>query len=174
MRPEKQSIAEELKTKISGSSFVILADYKGLNVAKITELRRRLRGTQAQLQVVKNRVFAHVAKELGYKGLDQAQSGPAAMVFGKGDVVQAAKVLKDFIKENEKPVIKMGALDGAPLTAADIKDLAGLPSREQLLSQLVGLLAAPMQQLVSVLDQKVASVVYVLKAIEDKKQQSNG
>ena len=174
MRPEKQSIVEELKTKISGSSFVILADYKGLNVSKLTELRRRLRGVNSHLQVVKNRMFAHVAKELGYKGLDQSQNGPAAMVFGKGDVTQTAKILKDFIKENEKPVIRLGAMQGVALTAAEIVQIATLPSREQLLSQLVGVLAAPMSQLVGVLNQKVATIVYVLKAIEDKKQQSNG
>ena len=95
-------------------------------------------------------------------------------MFGKGDVAQTAKVLKDFIKENEKPVIRLGAMQGVALTAAEIVQIATLPSREQLLSQLVGVLAAPMSQLVGVLNQKVATIVYVLKAIEDKKQQSNG
>ena len=174
MRPEKEAMAAELKTKMSGASFVILADYKGLNVVKIAELRRRLKGVNSQLQVVKNRVFSHVAKDLGYKGFEKASVGPSAMVFGKGDVVATAKVLKDFIKENEKPVIKSGALDGAVLTAADITQLASMPSREQLLGQLVGTLAAPMTQLVGVFQQKVASIVYALKAIEEKKQQGNG
>jgi large subunit ribosomal protein L10 len=162
-------MAEELKTKLSGATFVILADYRGLSVTKISDLRRRLKGAHAQLQVIKNRVFMHVAKELGYKGFEQPTSGPSAMVFGKGDVVATAKVLKDFIKENEKPVLKLGALDGAALSAADIQQLAALPSREQLLGQLVGTLAAPMSQLVGVLSQKTATIVYVLKAIEEKK-----
>jgi large subunit ribosomal protein L10 len=169
MRPEKAAMAAELKSKLSDASFVILADYKGLNVVKIAELRRRLRGVNAQLQVIKNRVFAHVAKELGYKGFDQPAAGPSAMVFGKGDVVATAKILKDFIKENEKPVIKTGALQGEALTAADITQLASLPSREQLLAQVVGTLAAPMTQLVGVLQQKTATIVYVLKAIEEQK-----
>jgi large subunit ribosomal protein L10 len=162
-------MAAELKSKLSDASFVILADYKGLNVVKIAELRKRLRGANAQLQVIKNRVFAHVAKELGYKGFDQPAPGPSAMVFGKGDVVATAKILKDFIKENEKPVIKTGALQGEALTAADITQLASLPSREQLLAQVVGTLAAPMTQLVGVLQQKTATIVYVLKAIEEQK-----
>ena len=174
MRPEKQAMAEELKTKLSGSSFVILADYRGLNVTKISELRRRLRGVHSQLQVIKNRVFVHVAKELGYKGFESIAAGPSAMVFGKGDVVATAKILKDFIKENEKPVLKSGAMQGAALTSADIVQLAGLPSREQLLGQVVRTIAAPMSNLVGVLQQKVASVVYVLKAVEDKKAKASG
>ena len=92
-------------------------------------------------------------------------------IFGNGDVVIAAKILKDFIKENELPVIKVGTMQGVILSRADIEQLASLPSRETLLAQFVGVLAAPMTQLVGVLQQKVASLVYVLKAAQEKKQQ---
>lgn len=173
MRPEKQSMADEIRTKVKASGFVILADYRGLSVSKTAELKRRLRGAQASLQVVKNRVFKHVVKDLGYEKLDGGLSGPSAMVLGR-DVVGAAKILRDFIKENEKPVIKTGVLQGRVLSADDVKALAALPSREQLLAQMVGTIAAPMSNLVGVLQAKVASLLYVLKAIEEKKAKAAG
>ncbi len=173
MRAEKQSMADEIRAKVKESGFVILADYKGLSVSKTTELKKRLRGAQATLQVVKNRVFKHVADDLGHATLDAGLAGPSAMVLGS-DVVGAAKVLRDFIKENEKPVIKTGMLQGQVLSADDVKALAALPSREQLLAQMVGTIAAPMSQLVGVLQAKVASLLYVLKAIEEKKAKAAG
>jgi large subunit ribosomal protein L10 len=97
------------------------------------------------------------------------------MVYGKGDVVAAAKVLKDFIKENDKkPALKVGGLQGPYFLATDVESLAALPSRESLLGQVVGTIAAPMTQLVGVLQQKVASVVYVVKASADKKGTAAG
>ena len=151
---------------------MIVADYRGLNVAKTEELKRRLRGVKAQFQVIQNRMFKRVAGELSQPELEKGIAGPSAMVYGKGDVVPAAKVLKDFIKEYNLPEIKMGSLQGAVLSAADVQQLASLPSREILLATLVGTIAAPLTQLVGVLQQKVASVVYVLKAIQDKKEQA--
>ena len=172
MRSEKASIIEELRTRVKDSAFLILADYQGLNVAKTEELKRRLRGVKAQFQVIQNRMFKRVAGELSQPGLEKGIAGPSAIVYGKGDVVSAAKILKDFIREYNLPEIKMGSLQGAILSAADVQQLASLPSREVLLATLVGTIAAPLTQLVGVLQQKVASVVYVLKAIQDKKEQA--
>lgn len=172
MRAEKTSIIEELRSKVKDSTFLIVADYRGLNVGKTEDLKRRLRGVKAQFQVIQNRMFKRVANELSLPALEKGISGPSAMVYGKGDVVQAAKVLKDFIKENNLPEIKIGSLQGAVLSAADVQQLAGLPSREVLLATLVGTIAAPLTQLVGVLQQKVASVVYVLKAIQEKKEKA--
>lgn len=168
MRAEKSSMAAEIKARVRDSGFIILADYQGLNVAKTTELKRRLRGVNAGMQVVKNRMMGHVAKDCGLTALDVNLTGPSAMVFGK-DPVGAAKVLRDFIKENSKPVIKSGTLGEQALTAQDIGALAALPSREELLAKFVGTLAAPMGQLVGVLNAKLSSLLYVLKAIEEKK-----
>lgn len=172
MRSEKTSIIEELRSKVRDSAFLIVADYHGLNVGKTEELKRRLHGVKAQFQVIQNRMFKRVASELSQPGLEKGIAGPSALVYGKGDVVQAAKVLKDFIKENNLPAIKIGTLQGDLLSAAEIQQLAGLPSREVLLATLVGTIAAPLTQLVGVLQQKVASVVYVLKAIQEKKEQA--
>jgi len=157
---------------MQGAQFLILADYKGLDVAAMSDLRNRLRGAQAQFHVVQNSLVRLVAKDLGQAGLEPGLTGPSAMISGSGDVALAAKVLRDFIKEKEKPVIKIGALQGAILSAQDVKTLADLPSREQLYGMLVGTLAAPMQRLVGTLNQKVASVVYVLKAYQEQKEKA--
>jgi large subunit ribosomal protein L10 len=170
MRAEKISMLQEVRQKIADSSFFILANYTGLSVLKTDDLRKRLRGAKANLQIVQNKQFGKAARECGYGELDaKALTGPSALVYGKGDVVAAAKVLKDFIKENEKPVIKIGALQGQLLSRTDVESLAALPSREILLGRAVGTIAAPMSQLVGVLQQKVASVLYVLQAYTEKK-----
>jgi large subunit ribosomal protein L10 len=165
MRPEKESIAQEVAEKVQGSVFVILADYRGLTVSQTDELRKQLWDADARIQVVKNRTLRRADEKLGAD-----LKGPSAMVYGQGDVVQVAKVLRDFIKANKLPVIKVGSLEGAILSSDDIKSLAGLPGRQELLAHVVGTVAAPLSQMVGVLSQKVASLVYVLKAIQDKKE----
>jgi large subunit ribosomal protein L10 len=173
MRLEKKSAADEIRSKVSGAGYIILADYKGLSVARTSELRRRLRGANAKMQVVKNRLFGLVAKDLGYQGMQSTLAGPSAMVYGSGDVVTTAKVLRDFIKENDKkPVIKAGALQGRVISPEEVASLAALPGREQLLGQVVGTIAAPMSRLVGVLNQKICSLLYVLQAAKDKKEKS--
>ena len=176
MRAEKVSIMQEVRGKLSGSSFFFLTNYNGLTVGKTDDLRRRLRGAKADFTVVPNKQFGLAAKECGYANLGkEVLKGPSAMVYGKGDVVAAAKVLKDFIKENDKkPSLKVGGLQGSVLYPADVESLDALPSREALLGQVVGTIAAPMSRLVGVLQQKVASVVYVLKASADKKGPAAG
>ncbi len=170
MRPEKKSIGAELTTKVKGSGYIFLADYRGLSVAKTAILRKRLNGVSAKIQVVKNRVFKHVLKDAGITGLDASLKGASAMVYGSGDPVAVAKVLKDFIKENDKkPVLKSGSLQGAVLTALDIDALAAMPARKVMLGMVVGTIAAPMSGLVGVLSQKLSSLLYVLKAAEEKK-----
>lgn len=169
MRPEKESIIEEIRGKVSDSVFVIIADYQGLSVSKTDQLRQKLLKADARIQVVKNRILGHVANDAGLGAMRDVLTGPSAMVYGKGDVSQAAKILKEFIKEHEKPVIKVGALEGVVLSAADVEQLASLPSRETLLSMVVGTIAAPMSQLVGVFQQKASSLLYVLQAAADKK-----
>ena len=172
MRPEKKSIGAELTTKVKGAGYIFLADYKGLSVAKSSELRKQLKGANAKMQVVKNRVFKHVLKGAGVTGLDGGLKGASAMVYGSGDAVVVAKILKDFIKANEKPVIKIGTLEGSVLTPKDVDALAALPSRKVMQAIVVGTIAAPMSGLVGVLSQKLSSLLYVLKAAEEKKSKA--
>ncbi|NCC49714.1 MAG: 50S ribosomal protein L10 [Spartobacteria bacterium] len=169
MRPEKKSIVEQIRNEVKGSLFVILTDYRGLTVSQTEDLRNRLHGVQAHVRVVKNRMFRHVAREMNYD-MEETLKGPSAMIVGDGDVVATAKVLKDFIRENKLPVLKVGALEGVILSADDVKKLADLPPKPVMQAQLLGTLAAPMTQLMGVMQQKMASIVYVLKAIQEKNE----
>ena len=170
MRPEKEAIVREIKEQLAGASFAILTDFTRMDTAKTASLRRKLRETDARFQVVPNRLFRVVAKELGYAGIEAGLKGPTALVYGAGDVAATAKALREFIKGNNKvPVVKLGQLEGAALTAADIEALATMPPKKVLQGMLVGTIAAPMSNLVGVMSQKLASLVYVLKAVSDKK-----
>ena len=170
MRPEKQAIAREIKEQLQGATFAILTDFTRMDTAKTAALRKKLRETDARFQVVPNRLFRVVAKALNYEGIEAGLKGPTAVVFGAGDVAATAKTLREFIKGNDKiPVVKLGYMDGAVLKVADVEALATLPPKKVLQGMLVGTIAAPMSNLVGVMSQKVATLVYVLKAAADKK-----
>ena len=148
---------------------MILTDYSGLDTAKTAALRKALRESKSRFQVVPNRLFRAVARGLGYEGIEAGLKGPTALVFGAGDVASAAKALKEFSKANKVLSVKLGHMDGAVLSAADVETLATLPSKKVMQGMLVGTIAAPMSNLVGVLNQKLASLVYVLQAVADKK-----
>ena len=170
MRPEKEAIAREIKEQLAGATFAILTDFTRMDTAKTALLRRKLRETEARFQVVPNRLFRVVAKELGYAGIEAGLKGPTALVYGAGDVAATAKALREFIKGNNKvPAVKLGHMDGAVLRPEDIEALATMPPKMVLQGMLVGTIAAPMSNLVGVMSQKLASLVYVLKAVADKK-----
>jgi large subunit ribosomal protein L10 len=168
MRPEKQSILGELTSQVNSSSFLFVTEYRGMKVEQFSELRRKLGKIGARIQVVKNRFLRLITKEKGWQDLDTSLKGQSAIVTGT-DVVQAAKLIKEFCEANKLPVVKAGVMGNVVLTSSQIDALADLPPREVLLGQLVGTVAAPLTRLVGVLKQKVSSIVYVLKAIEDKK-----
>jgi len=168
MRPEKEAIIDEVRAKLEASGYLLLADYMGLDADAVGVLRTDLRAQDSEVHVVKNTFLGKAAATLGWTGLDPVLQGPTAMVTGSGDVAQVAKVLAKYAKDNKKE-LKGGCLDGTILTAEDIKALADLPSREAMLSMVVGTIAAPMTQLVGVFNQKVLSLLYVLKAVEEKK-----
>jgi len=168
MRPEKQSILGELTSQVDGSTFVFVADYRGMKVEQFSDLRRKLGKTGARIQVVKNRFLRLITRDKGWQNLDTSLKGQSAIVTGI-DVVQAAKMLKEFNSACGLPVVKAGVMGNVILTSMQIEALADLPPREVLLGQLVGTVAAPLSRLVGVLKQKVSSIVYVLKAVEDKK-----
>lgn len=168
MRLEKKSIFDEISARVNGSSFVIVAEYRGLKVEQFSDLRRQLNKAGARMQVVKNRLLRLITRDKGWSGLETSLKGQSAIVTGV-DVVQAAKTLKKFTAANGLPAVKAGVMGGMVLTSAQIDALAELPPREVLLGQVVGTIAAPLSRLVGVMKQKVSTIVYVLKAIEDKK-----
>jgi len=171
-RPEKIAIRREIRARMETSGYVILTDCRGLNVAGMTELRRKLRGQRSRLMVVPNSFLTLAGKDLGWDDVSPLLDGPTAMVTGEGDVSQVAKLLREFSKVTSKTRLKGGRFEGQTLSSTDVESLADLPPREVLYAHLVGTLAAPMSQLVGVLQQKVTSVVYVLKAVADKKAEN--
>jgi large subunit ribosomal protein L10 len=170
MRPEKQAIVKNVRGKLEQAGMVVLVDYRGLNVEKMTELRAKLRDASGSVTVVSNAYFGIAAKELGWTDVDRFLSGPTAMICGQGDAARLAKVLTQYVKDNQRPVVKGGRLGTAVLVPAEIEALSKIPSREVLLGQFLGTLVAPMSQLVGVFSQKLSTILYVLKAIEDKKK----
>lgn len=141
-RTEKEQLVTELTDKIKSASAVYYTDFTGLNVKRMTELRRRLRRAGVEYVVIKNTLALRAVNESGLAG--SRLRGPTGIVVGK-DAVAAAKVLSDFAKENEqKPEVKGGLLDGRAIQAAQVQQLASLPSREQLLAELGAGLMSPM------------------------------
>ena len=167
LRPEKIAEAAEIDQRISGALYMILADYNGMDMPMTTELKSSLRENGASYNVVKNRMLNRAMSE----DVTDLLKGQTAMIYGEGDVVEVAKVIKKFTAKNQKPVIKGGFVEGKAVSAADVVELAKLPSKDVMRAMLLGTLQAPCSQLVGVLDQKVASLVYVLSAVKDKKEQ---
>ena len=149
-RPDKAAAVAELTTAFRESSAAVLTEYRGLTVAELKELRRSLAGNATYL-VVKNTLSKIAAREAGVTAFEDMLVGPSAIAFVSGDAVTVAKSLRDFGKEHPHLVVKGGVLDGAPLTADEIKKLADLESREVLLAKLAGGFVAPATQLASVL-----------------------
>lgn len=167
MRPEKKSISAEYIARLNASPFFILADYTGLKVHHFSELRKRLRQSGAEMHVVKNTIFKLAAKEAGLADFGQTLSGQLAVVTGPKDISAAAKVLKNFASEFERPKIRFGFLDNAPLDEASIRILADLPSIEVLRGQFLGLLQAPAGKLVRLLNEPAAQMARLLKSKAD-------
>ena len=169
MRPEKKAIENEYRGALQDADFAILADCRGMTMEALSGLRGKLRERDVRLQVVRNRVFGKAAIELGIDLGGELLVGPTALVSGSGDVTAVAKALRDYAKAAKLPVMKGGVLDGKAMSQADVKALSELPSREQMLGMFVGTVAAPMTQLVGVMNAKVSSLVYALQAVIDKK-----
>ena len=150
-RAEKQAAVAEIVDSFNDAAGAVLTEYRGLTVKQLQELRRSL-GENANYAVVKNTLAKLAAKDAGIDGFDDLLTGPTAIAFIKGDVVEAAKGLRDFAKANPTLVIKGGVLDGKPLDAKEIAKLADLESREVLLGKLAGAMLASLSQAVYLLN----------------------
>lgn len=168
MRAEKKNISAEYIARLNNSPFFIVVDYQGLKVGPITELRKRLHKAGAEMHVVKNTIFRVAAKEAGLADLTGTLSGMLAVVTGRQDVSSAAKIIKTFAAEFEKPKIKFGYLSNQRLEQADIVTLADLPSIEVLRSKLLGLLNTPATNLVRLLNTPATQLARVIKAKAEK------
>jgi large subunit ribosomal protein L10 len=168
MRPEKNLIIDEIKSRVDKTPYVLLTDYTGMQVPQFNELRNRLSGAKAELRVVKNTLLRRALKNSNLPDLEDYLHGQSAVVMGDSDVSAAAKVLKNFTAEFQKPKIKVGILDKAVLDTAAILALADLPSKEVLQAKLLGLLLAPASTLVRLINTPASQVAQVIKAHSDK------
>jgi large subunit ribosomal protein L10 len=166
-RPDKASSVAELTDHFRTSHAAVLTEYRGLTVAQLKTLRRTL-GSTVTYAVVKNTLTKIAAKEAGVTGVDDLLAGPSAIAFVRGDAVDAAKVIRNFSKENPALVIKGGYLDGAVLTAADINKIADLESREVLLSKLAGAMKAKQSQAAALFAAPLAKTARALGALQSK------
>ncbi len=168
MRPEKQFLTKEYLTRLNASPFFIVVDYKRMNVGHLTELRKRLAKSGAEVHIVKNSIFRLAAKEAGVPDLNGSLTGQLAVVTGQKDISTAAKVVKKFGTEFERLKIYFGYLNNERLEQAAILTLADLPSMEVLRAQLLGVLSAPASKLVRLLNTPASQMARILKARQDK------
>lgn len=169
IRPDKEATVSEVRQKFEKAISVVLADYRGLNVLEVTELRKKLREAGVEYKVIKNTLTSLAAKDAKIEGLDQFLSGPTAIAFSYGDLVTPAKILSGFAKDHKNLSLKGGVLEGKVIGADLVKALAELPSREVLLGQVAGMLQSPMRGLVNVLSGPLRGFVYAVEAIRKQK-----
>jgi large subunit ribosomal protein L10 len=169
-RPDKAAGVAELKDSFQESAGAVLTEYRGLTVKQLQDLRRAL-GENANYAVVKNTLTKIAATEAGVEGFDALLTGPTAIAFINGDVVEAAKGLRDFAKANPSLVIKGGVLDGKPLDATEIAKLADLESREVLLAKLAGGMLASLSQAVYLLNAPLAQAARLAGALQAKAEE---
>jgi len=167
-RPEKRAAIREVNDLVAGSDYCFMLNYGGLSVAAFAALRAELRKAQSTVKVVKNAFLAKAAEAKGWKDLDALMAGPTAVVTGKGDPAEVAKLIIAFLKKNEKASVKGAHLESAALSAAEVKVLSELPSKDTMRAMLLGTLLAPATSLVRVFTAPLTGVLYVLKAKVDK------
>ena len=164
---QKQAMVSEVAAKLTGAQAVIVAEYRGLDVERVTQLRSKARKSGVYLRVLKNTLARRAVKGTPFEKLSDQMVGP--LMYGiSQDPVAGAKVLSEFAKENELFVIKAGAMPNAVMSVQEIKALAQLPSREQLLATLLGTLQAPMTKLVRTMNEVPGKFVRTLAAYRDK------
>ena len=168
MRPEKQSITKEYLARLNASPFFIVVNYKGLKVAHLTELRKRLNKAGAEIHVVKNSIFRIAAKEAGIGDLNGTLTGQLAVITGQRDISTAAKVVKTFGAEFDRLKVHFGYLNNERLEQPDIMTLADLPSMDVLRGKLLGLFNAPAEKLVRLLNTPASQMARVLQARAEK------
>ncbi len=167
----KERTVAGLREIIAGSKGAILTDYRGLTVADVTTLRKKLRDNQAEYHIVKNTLFKLALGDKVSPELEDLLSGPTAIVFARGDIIAPAKAILDFVTAARKPDVKVkgGYLDGKVYNVAQITAISKLPPREQIVSQLIGTLNGPVSNLVGTLDGIISEFVRTVQAIADKK-----
>jgi len=168
MRPEKASIVSELSETLKRSPFVLVTDYRGMKVADFSELRSRLAPAGAEMHVVKNNFLKRAMADSGFPDIGDQFAGQTAVVTGDKDLAPVAKIFKTFVSEFKLAALKIGFVDRAMLSKAELETLADLPAREVLQAQLLGLLLSPATRLVRLLNEPAAALARLLNAKAEK------
>jgi large subunit ribosomal protein L10 len=168
---QKQAMVSEVSGKLANAQALIVAEYRGLDVEHITQLRAKARKSGLYLRVLKNTLARRAVQGTPFEKLKDQMSGP--LMYGiAADPVAGAKVMSEFAKDNEQFVIRAGAMPNALMSAKDIKALALLPSREELLATLLGTMLAPVTKLVRTMNEVPAKFVRTLAALRDQREKS--
>jgi len=163
---EKKTAVADISAKLAKAQAVVVAEYRGLEVEGMTELRRKARASGVYLRVLKNTLARRAVKDTPFEQLADHLVGP--LIYGiSTDPVASAKVLNDFAKDNEKIVLKAGAMPGSLLSATEVKSLATMPSRDELLAILMRTMQAPVAQFVRTLNEVPARFARTLAAVHD-------
>lgn len=170
-KQEKAAMIEEVSALVAGAQTIVVAEYRGLNVEAVTKLRKQARGRGVQLRVLKNTLARRAVNDTPFAGLAERLVGP--LVYGfSADPVAAAKVLAGFAKDNDKLVVKGGAMANLVMDEIGVKSLATMPSRDELLATLMATMQAPITQFVRTLNEVPARFVRTLAAVRDAKDKA--
>jgi large subunit ribosomal protein L10 len=167
-RDQKTAVVEEIAGQIQSAEAIFAVDYRGISVSQVAELRSKLRDADARFRIVKNSLSERAADQAGMETLKPMLIGPTALTFVKGDAALAAKALNDTARQLNLLEFKGGILNGAVLTSDDVRSIARLPSRDVLIAQLVGTIAAPLTGLARGLNALIQGLAIQLQAIADQ------
>lgn len=165
---EKETLASELTSTMGQAQLAILVNYEGITCENIVKLRRQLAPSGSKFKVVKNTIAKRALKGTDAEQLAEFFQGPTGVIWSADDPVAPSKVVAEFAKANEKFVIKAGVIDGSVLTADGVKQLAAMPSREQLLGKLLGLINAPATRLLQTINAPASSLARLLGAWKEE------
>ncbi len=169
---EKKAVVADVSAQVAKAQAIVVAEYRGLGVGSMTQLRAKARTSGVYLRVLKNSLARRAVKDTPFEKLADQMIGP--LVYGiSSDPVAAAKVLHEFAKANDKFVIKAGAMPNAVISATEVAALANMPSREQLLSMLLGTMQAPVAKFVQTLNEVPSRFVRTLAAVRDQKEKAS-
>ncbi|MCK4226625.1 50S ribosomal protein L10 [candidate division WOR-3 bacterium] len=168
---EKKEIVKEVKEKFNRASCVCFTNYKYLTASRMSELRRTLKGTSAEMKVFKNRFILRALKENSLEDLSRFVEGPMALIFGYDDPMQPIKVIYDFKGDEDKPMINGGYLDGEIYDAKSFMELASIPSREKMYEKMIGSLSSPLNGMVYVLSGIPRKLISVLSLLAKQKEE---